>query len=1497
MSEHQPAHAQPIPQSLAHLIQLNVEYNVLICMGNGCRCAVSPATISSHLRRNHHVTIELRRQVDRYIVDFPVQYDHSDVQLPHDGLAPQPIIKVVTGFECQHCQDKPFRSQNRKAIKEHGNKIHKKQRVADEDLLNIVQLQSWFWKGKERYWIVDESNQDRPDNQPDPSSIHQQLENDNTESDNSDNHDNDSQDTIDDPIERDIKEWKVEAKERRLTLLSRPPADEADPWFRYTQWTEVLSQSKHNKIKTHQFTREPDPEEPGLERVLQAWDRILTRCLATMAASDHRDTLKWWASPKNEVASQRPFELPQNTKTIQKYSGIYQHFLCYVMRTMPITWSDESETGVVYTEDQWRMIDRVRTILQTNPPEDEYTDPSEQDQELTIAIMRFCMYVVMQDTSRITVYESPLMHFLAVMGVDAQTNTFRRSFYYTPILAGVLYINRLILLEVAVPVESWPMLKSRDEISSVPERIMTIRTKHLCEGSFSPTSSILSQLAMGKSFNKLHKSTPNIHWSEDEQTIHYNGPGIELEKIRVMCQILKKELWTMLHGLMFGPMPEIDLSKIVDSMAWSNEFRRDDYSFIQHPKNQGIVEAGYKVLLRRARKATGDEQMIKKGDHGQDEWMDHRVNAYLKQEKKFLQKAMATVHIEYGQPARGPELGSIKVSNSVYSARNIYIINGRLCMLSTYDKARKRRGNIEYILRFFPDELSQIMVQYLVRVRSFARILDRRESEYLFADTRGPWAGEQLTQVLGPITEKHLGVRLTTSAYRQVAVGICTRHLIRTSKTWEKDEEAVEDNDNFADGDDDEELEAATFQHIMVRQAGHGMPVARDHYAIDAAFLHRLGPELISVYERASIAWHELFHLKSNGSPKPESKRIRHRREASQQIISGVGKKAKITIKPEQNIAHKKAMEGLRLIFGPTAQPQSEGQAAALELVHNPPRTSIIVLPTSSGKSVLFLTVAAMVQQQTVIVVVPYAALVDDIIDRGRQAGLNCEEWLDQSSGGEMQQLVVVSADRAVGEGFGHYAKGLEINRQLAHMFFDEAHVAFTDTSYRERLRELWKLRYMDCPFTCLTATLMPELEEVLRDRLLIPSAKLFRRSTARRTIRYGVRDCRDEAPSVFGIRLVQKLVLPSHKRGVVYVRSYQAGEVVSSALKCPFYRARAEQKGEVLQAWIQGPGGWIVATGALGTGINISDIVYVVHIDRPYGLTSFAQQSGRGGRNGEVSDSIIIVRAKTTSGRRRSEILSAYCVEDIDERAMTEFIQYSGCRRQVMAKYFDCESESTRVDCIATDSIMCDRCKFNSFGQGRQVINQSVEADRTENDTPIEISGSQLIAGKLRQGIEADELMFRVMDEFQHGCIFCRLVREDGEGLDGPHSYQSCVAAFQHQCHYGEFQDWREGITIESDYTHCFDCGLPQRLCRRFENGSMCEYPDIVFPGIFILHQRGYLEDIVQQVGFQGDYQHDLWEWMRGDADKFGAIVESCFIQTWRKICVQYRRMRDEMA
>jgi len=41
---------------------------------------------------------------------------------------------------------------------------------------------------------------------------------------------------------------------------------------------------------------------------------------------------------------------------------------------------------------------------------------------------------------------------------------------------------------------------------------------------------------------------------------------------------------------------------------------------------------------------------------------------------------------------------------------------------------------------------------------------------------------------------------------------------MRASKTWEKEDEEAEDGvEDFAEGDDDEELELDTFRHIMVR--------------------------------------------------------------------------------------------------------------------------------------------------------------------------------------------------------------------------------------------------------------------------------------------------------------------------------------------------------------------------------------------------------------------------------------------------------------------------------------------------------------------------------------------------------------------------------------------------------------------------------------------------------------------------------------------------------
>ena len=195
--------------------------------------------------------------------------------------------------------------------------------------------------------------------------------------------------------------------------------------------------------------------------------------------------------------------------------------------------------------------------------------------------------------SKISIYNSLLIHFIAIIDIDIYTKTLRLSFHYTKFLITILYINRLIILEVAIPAETWPILQNRDNIPDIPVHIKQIRNKHLYKGSFSPISYILNQLAMGKAFNKMHKSAPNIHWSEDQQTIFYISEPVQLKKISKIYQVVNKELQEILKWLIFDKaVPDIDLGQVIDSIAWSQEFRCDEYSFIQHPQNKHL-DIGY----------------------------------------------------------------------------------------------------------------------------------------------------------------------------------------------------------------------------------------------------------------------------------------------------------------------------------------------------------------------------------------------------------------------------------------------------------------------------------------------------------------------------------------------------------------------------------------------------------------------------------------------------------------------------------------------------------------------------------------------------------------------------------------------------------------------------------------------------------------------------------------------------------------------------------------
>jgi hypothetical protein len=245
--------AQAVPPELSRLVVLNAEYGVLICIGNGCQHALKPTAISRHLDTKHKTPIALRKQVDQYIREFPFTYDHTSVQLPHDGSAPQPVIPIVDGFQCKEC---PYKTRDRSNIRKHANQAHNKKRVADEEIFRAVRLQSWFGEKRERYWVVDEGQQVQQQRRAHRATIQDTGEESNDSEPNPDSSDNGevSQDEVDDQIVQEIENWKAEARERRLRALKDVPAVEMDSWLQYTKWNEVLGQSKHNLVKTFKFT-------------------------------------------------------------------------------------------------------------------------------------------------------------------------------------------------------------------------------------------------------------------------------------------------------------------------------------------------------------------------------------------------------------------------------------------------------------------------------------------------------------------------------------------------------------------------------------------------------------------------------------------------------------------------------------------------------------------------------------------------------------------------------------------------------------------------------------------------------------------------------------------------------------------------------------------------------------------------------------------------------------------------------------------------------------------------------------------------------------------------------------------------------------------------------------------------------------------------------------------------------------------------------------------
>jgi len=100
------------------------------------------------------------------------------------------------------------------------------------------------------------------------------------------------------------------------------------------------------------------------------------------------------------------------------------------------------------------------------------------------------------------------------------------------------------------------------------------------------------------------------------------------------------------------------------------------------------------------------------------------------------------------------------------------------------------------------------------------------------------------------------------------------------------------------------------------------------------------------------------------------------------------------------------------------------------------------VLPIGRGKSLLFIAPACLDDPGVTIVVVPYRALVNNLVTTATKARIDCIEYKP----GEQNPaaLVFVSVDFVTEGQFLSYAQLLSAKGILRRVFVDESHLTFT---------------------------------------------------------------------------------------------------------------------------------------------------------------------------------------------------------------------------------------------------------------------------------------------------------------------------------------------------------------------------------------------------------------------------------------------------------------------
>ena len=177
-------------------------------------------------------------------------------------------------------------------------------------------------------------------------------------------------------------------------------------------------------------------------------------------------------------------------------------------------------------------------------------------------------------------------------------------------------------------------------------------------------------------------------------------------------------------------------------------------------------------------------------------------------------------------------------------------------------------------------------------------------------------------------------------------------------------------------------------------------------------------------------------------------------------------------------------------------------------------------------------------------------------------------------------------------------------------------------------------------PMLCLTATASKKVRKKLISMLNMVNVKMVGLSPDKENVKYIVEKAKIDLEETFDW-LIEDMIRyqQNTKKTVIFCRSFkECGDIydiflsnLPSSNGIAMYHARTPQsiKDKVLSdlASIYGSIRIVIATSALGMGVNIPDIKRVINFGVPENMEEYVQTIGRGGRDGSYVLAIMYYR------------------------------------------------------------------------------------------------------------------------------------------------------------------------------------------------------------------------------------------------------------------------------